>query len=122
MNLKAMIQIAAREFENQRDLADALGVHPNVLTSAKRGARGLPAFACFRLAEILAIDPVEVIAVSELITEKDEEKRQVFIPFLRHAAGIMGVVVLSNFTAPSPAEAAPLRPIFNYASGMLYIM
>lgn len=82
MELREMIEAATKLVENQKLIAKVIGVAPNSLTDAKAGRRGLPASACIKLAKILEIDPIAVIAASELVTEKNAEKRALFAPFV----------------------------------------
>lgn len=57
------------------------------LTSAKMGRRGLPAEVCGRLADINIIeaDRWTVLAASNLVTEKNEEKRAYWRSFVEIA-------------------------------------
>ena len=122
MNLKEMIESASEIVGSQKELAITLGQHPNALTAAKKGHRGLPADACGKLAEILNIDRWAVICASELNTETSPEKRAYFSPFVQHVAGILGTICLvfvTNVLTPSPAQAAWLS---QNDGGMLYIM
>lgn len=89
MNLKEMIEHGAKKTGNQENLAKVIGVSGKFLTEAKGGRRGLPNSACFKLAAILDIHVESVIAASELVTEKDEEKRAFFAPFVLN--GISGL-------------------------------
>lgn len=87
MHLKEMIEVAADKVGTQSDLAKTLGVAPDYLTHAKAGRRGLPPMACGKLAEILNLDRWTVLSASELVTEKDEGKREYFRPFVMHTTG-----------------------------------
>lgn len=55
----------------------------NAITDAKAHRRGLPVYACIRLARLIEVDPMEVIAASELVTEKKEDRKAVFLPFVQ---------------------------------------
>lgn len=83
MQLREMIEKAAELSNGQSNLAKVIGVHPEALTAAKAGKRGLPAHACGKLAEILGIERWTVLSASELVTEKNEEKRAYFAPFVQ---------------------------------------
>lgn len=67
-------------------LADYLGVDRTNLASAKSGRRGLPAYACVKLAQLIGEDERRVIAASELVTEKNPERRAVWLPFVQEIA------------------------------------
>ena len=82
MELGQLIELGYGVTKSHTDLANLLGVARNSLTDAKAGRRGLPSFACFRLADLIGIDAKAVIAASELVTEKNPEKRAVFAPFV----------------------------------------
>ncbi len=86
MELKFLIESANQAAGTQSALAKRLGVSSMQLTHAKAGRSGLPVSACFRLAEILEIDAKPVIAASELVTEKNPERRAVFAPFVTDSA------------------------------------
>lgn len=86
MELKDLIEQGNSKAGNQTALANLLGIPRDVLTHAKAGRRSLPVSACFKLAEILDIDERSVVATSELVTEKNPERRAVFAPFVMESA------------------------------------
>ena len=86
MELLAYITKAIELKTDQTDLAHALGVHRDVLTHAKAGRRGLPTLACVKLAQLIGEDERRVIAASELVTEKNPERRAVWLPFVQEIA------------------------------------
>lgn len=104
MNLSEMIELAARKCGSQKELAKVIGERPDVLTAAKAGRRGLPAIACGKLAEILGIDRWTVIAASELVTEKNEEKRAYFSPFVLNSLASLATAVGAASLALSPND------------------
>lgn len=77
------------------------------MRSARNHKCGLPVYACIKLAELIEVPPLEVIAASELVTEKREERRAVFLPFVqqigRHGhqvvIGATSIVVVSRVAA-----------------------
>lgn len=83
MELRDLINEAAELKGGQKQLAAELDLHPQWLTEAKAGRRGLPNHACMKLAEMLNIDLKRVIAASELTTAKDEKVRQYLLPFVQ---------------------------------------
>lgn len=116
MELREMIETAAKITGDQAHLSKVVGQHSNALTNAKAGRRGLPVSACIKLAEILDIDPMKVIAASELATEKNETKRAVFYPFVSAGRAILiALSVTAGFGATANrADAASNRfDIFN---------
>lgn len=86
MELREMIERAAEKTGGQKELADKIGINPNNLTNAKRGERGLPTYACVKLAQLIGEDERHVIAASELVTEKNPERRAVWLPFVQEIA------------------------------------
>ncbi len=122
MELSELVKDGAKKFSSDAALARFLGVDPVTLNKAKKGERPLPLAACGKLAELLEMERFEVAAASDLLTEKNEQRRAYLIPFARHVAGIMGIAVMSNFALPSPAEAEPLSHFLNNYNGIMYIM
>jgi len=67
-------------------LAKLLEQDATVIRNAKAHRRGLPVYACIELASLLEADPMKVISASELVTEKNERRKAIFLPFV-HMAG-----------------------------------
>jgi hypothetical protein len=110
MELREIIEQAAHKLGKQRKVAEIIGVHPDVLTAAKAGRRGLPEVACGKLAEILGIDRWTVIAASALVTEKNPEKRAYLAPFVqtlprKAAAWVMGIASAATIGTTAPTDA-----------------
>lgn len=82
MQLRQMIEAGSIKAGSQAALAKVIGVTNNGLTDAKAGRRGLPAEACGKLADLIGVDRWTVLAASNLITEKNEEKRAYWAPFV----------------------------------------
>lgn len=106
MELKELIERAEKAAGSQKELALQIGINPSNLRNAKAGQQGIPTYACVLIAELIGIEEMTVIAASELVTEKKEERRKVWLPFVGRAAGLIFGVVILNMT-PAPAEAAP---------------
>lgn len=116
MELRDYIDLAVIKHKTLTALATELGLERAALSLAKAHKRGIPAYAIAKLSEILEIDPKIIMAASELVTERNEEKRGYWLPFVindqqtRKVASyalILGLV--TNFVTPSPAEAAQMR-------------
>lgn len=105
MTLREFIDSASKIAGDQKRLAEKLGVVPQDLTGAKAGRRGLPNDACVKLAQITGADPLEVIAASELATEKKPEKRAFWESYQARAACMAIALTALNVATPSPAEA-----------------
>lgn len=86
MELRDYIQRAAESLNGQKALAETLGLRPTQITDAKAGRIGLPAYACVKLAQLIGEDERRVIAASELVTEKNPERRAVWLPFVTEIA------------------------------------
>ena len=78
-------------------LAKAMGVDERVLSNYKKGRVIINDFVCFRIAQILELDPAYVIADIKSGTEKDEVRREFFKSFVGSAKKItrLLIVVLS---------------------------
>lgn len=117
MELRDYIERGEKALGTGKELALALGVKPQHLSNAKAGARGLPDIASAKLAQLIGVPEIAVIAASEMVTAKDEKAREFWRPFaqnLSRAAGVFmtlsGLVMFS--AAPKDANAAPvLEPV-----------
>jgi hypothetical protein len=110
MDLHEMIETAAKQCASVRELAQKIGVSDSNLTAAKAGRRGLPNSACGKLAEILNIDRWVVVAASDLVTEKNPEKRAYLTPFVlalprKAATWIIAIASAAMIGTPAPTEA-----------------
>ena len=107
MELKTLIERAEKAAGSQKALGLMVGQAPSTLRAAKAGLQGLPDHVCVRLAELIGEEPMTVIAASKLVTEKKEEVRKIWRPFVARAASVILGAVILNMT-PAPAEAAPM--------------
>lgn len=105
MEFREYLLLGEKAAGGRPELAKLLEQQPNALTDAKGSRRGLPVYACIKLADLLGIDPMEIIAASELVTEKHEDRIAVFRPFVqaaRHAQHLT-IAILAGMTAVSLA-------------------
>jgi plasmid maintenance system antidote protein VapI len=116
MELRDLIEAGINKKRTVTALADYLGIHPNHVSNAKAHQRGIPADACVKLSELLRVDLKTVIAASELVTERKEEKRAFWLPFVTNARDMtkaasiaLILATVTNFVTTTPAEAAPVR-------------
>ncbi len=107
MELRELIEQAAKIAGNQVALAKVIGIHPGVLTEAKAGRRGLPEVACGKLAELLGIDPWTVVAASALVTEKNPDKRAYLAPFVRDLPRKAAAWAIASVSAATLGTIAP---------------
>lgn len=84
MTLRDYIEAGLKLKGTGRALAEALGIGSNELSDAKGHRRGLPNHACVKLATLINIEPLTIIAASELATEKKDDKRE----FWSHLLGM----------------------------------
>ncbi len=93
MELREYIDAGIRKTGTAKELAKHLGLaHASYIANARGGQRGLPNAACYKLADLIGVTRDEVIAASELVTEKDEGLRAFWRPFVetaRHAHQLM---------------------------------
>ena len=106
MELKDLLDEAVRKTGTVTALAAALQLTPQQITNARAHRAGIPIASCYLLAALIEHDLHEVIAASELVTEKKPERRAVLLPFVRHAAGIIFVVGVALIATSNPENAA----------------
>lgn len=122
MDLREIIESGVTKAHEQKALALLIGINPVDLAQAKAGRRKLPEFACVNLANYIGIDPMAVIAASALVTEKDEDRRKVFYPFVMgRAATIAALTAIIGMTA-LPPEAQAAQGFSDSRSGAIGIM
>jgi DNA-binding transcriptional regulator YdaS (Cro superfamily) len=101
MTLEEYITKASEMTGGQKMLSRYINVVPNNISDAKMQRRGLPAAACVKLAKLINVNPLAVIAASELTTEKKEEDRALWREILRNhgktiiATAITGAMILT---------------------------
>lgn len=107
MEMKTYIEMGEKLAGSQIELAKILDIKPNYLSMVKSHQRGLPDALCLQLADFISVDRLEVIAASNLITEKDEKKRKLFESCFTKAATVAAAALIfagSSMTS-SPAHA-----------------
>jgi hypothetical protein len=82
MELKDYIEAGIAKCGTAVSLAKQLSQNANAVRDAKRHRQGLPNYACVMLADLLGVERIEVIAASELVTEKNPERQKVWLPFV----------------------------------------
>lgn len=98
MDMKTYIEIGEKKAGKQIELAKLLNVRDTALRLAKSGKKGLPDAICIKLADYIEVNPLQVIAASNLVTEKDEERRKIFEScFTRAASAIFALAAVYNF-------------------------
>ena len=108
MDIKIYIERGEKKAGKQIELARFLGIRDTTLRLAKSGKMGLPDAICIKLADYIEADRLEVIAASNLVTEKDEERRKIFESCFTRAASIAAAALIfaGSSMSSSPAHAA----------------
>ncbi|SFK31654.1 hypothetical protein SAMN05216302_100411 [Nitrosomonas aestuarii] len=109
MDMKQYIEIAERKAGKQIDLAKFLDISTGYIRNVKAGKSGLPVEICIILADFIEKDRLEVIAASNLVTEKDEKKRKILESCFTHAASVTFVafvISILTFAPIAPTHAA----------------
>lgn len=95
MEMKNYIEKAEKKAGRQIDLAKMLGISDAYIRMVKSGKRGFPDDICIQLADYIEADRLEVIAASNLVTEKDEKKRKIFESCFRKVAGVAAAGIIT---------------------------
>lgn len=106
MNLRDYIEMGEIEAGSQVKLAEFLMMNPANIRNAKRGTQGIPDAMCIKLAKLVGVTEIEVIAASNLVTEKNPERRKIFEGCLVTLTSIAFVMLLAAH--PAIAEAKSL--------------
>ena len=110
MEIKNYIEIGEKKAGKQTELAKILGISDSYIRAAKRNERGLPDAVCIELANYIEADPLEVIAASNLVTEKDERRRKVFESCFRKANSAAASMLIASIVT-TVLTMAPLKPV-----------
>jgi hypothetical protein len=121
MKMKIFLDEAEKRVGGRSALVLRLGISSQQITNARAERAGLPIPACIALAEIIGAEPLVIITESELVTEKNEDRRSIL---KKYAGGVMGLIAglvlsVSLIMTPTPAQATPM---LKTDSAMLYIM
>jgi len=76
MQLKEYIEMGERAAGSQVKLASYLEQNDSNMRKMKQDKRGLPDPMCIKLAHLVGVDPLHVIAASNLVTEKSTSRRK----------------------------------------------
>lgn len=109
MDMKNYIEQAEKKAGKQTELAKLLGVSASYLRLIKAGKNGLSADMCIVLADYIGADRLQVIAASNLVTERDEKKRKIFESCFRKVASVAAVAAVTSILTlsnVSPVQAA----------------
>jgi transcriptional regulator with XRE-family HTH domain len=103
--------------------AKALGVTPSAISKYRLGRASFDDLTCLRVAEILGVDEIEVIAAANAARANDPRIRRVWENVWGKATGatvtaVLAVSILGLAAAPSTARCAPVQA----ESATLYLM
>lgn len=122
MNFRQMIEAAEIKTGTVRALAKQIGVIDANISSAKRGARGIPDEACAKLAHIIDLPWSQVQAARNAWIAKTDEERKFWHPFVMgRAAMIFASSALIGITA-LPSESHAGQGFSNNSNYLIGIM
>lgn len=119
MKINEFIDKAEKKAGKKIELAKILGISDRYIRMVREGKRGFPDDICIQLADYIGADRLEVIAASNLVTEKDEKKRKVFESCFRKVASIAAAgIVTALVTIPigSPTHAGSIEPVYQHTN------
>lgn len=111
MDMKNYIEKAEKKAGTQKKLADMLGISASYIRMVKAGQKGFSIDMCIVLADYIEEDRLEVIAASNLVTEKDERKRKILESCFKKVESVAAATCLIGVTTimtPSPANASQI--------------
>ena len=109
MNMNEYLDKAQEKAGSQVNLAKILEISARYIRLVREGKRGFPDDICIQIADYIGVDRLEVIAASNLVTEKDEKKRKIFESCFTRAASVTAAITLVGATSimtPPPANAS----------------
>jgi hypothetical protein len=118
MDIRTYIEMGEKRAGKQIELARVLGVRDSTLRLAKSGKVGLQDAVCIELADYIEVDRLEVIAASNLVTEKDEKRRKIFESCFKkektnNAAASMTIALMTTLiltlSPTQPTQAASIE-------------
>ncbi len=111
MEMKKYIEMGEENAGRQIDLAKYLDTQASTLRLVKQGKKSLTAAVCIKLARYINIDELEVIAASNLIIEKDEERRKIFESCFKAGSKAASIAMVIGVTSIMTVEANALNNI-----------
>lgn len=100
--MKNYIELAEKKAGTQIELANMLGITASYIRMVKAGKKGFPIETCIVLADYINGDRLEVIAASNLVTEKDVKKRKILESCFRKVASVAAAAVVTSILTLTP--------------------
>ena len=113
MQIKKYIEQGETKSGTQKELANMLGVSASYIRMVKAGQKGLSIDMCIVLADYIGEDRLEVIAASNLVTEKDEKKRKILESCFKKVAGVAAAAVMTSIVTLPSTSPANAQEIFS---------
>lgn len=110
MEMRDYVEKGEKKAGSQVKLAEYLKIQASTLGLVKQGKKSLATAHCIKLARYIDADEIKVIAASNLIIEKDEEKRKIFESCLSWFVVVIFASIMTVMT-PSPAEASKYQDL-----------
>lgn len=112
-----LIEQVRRKLDGATDykIAQVLDLPTGIMHYYVTGERAADTYACARIAEVLDLDPLEVIARVEAETARTEKKRAYWRSIfsgLRRTAHVVALCVTLAFSANAPWDGAPAKAGF----------
>lgn len=110
--MKKYIELGEEKAGSQKKLAEYLETRYTTLVLVKSGKKSLTTALCIKLARYIQEDELKVIAASNLIIEKDENRRKIFEScFSKVASFTLAIFIFSviSIMTPQPANASQQR-------------
>jgi len=98
MEMKEFIEMGEKKAGKQIELANYLNIQSSTLRLVKQGKKSLTTALCIKLARYIEADELEVIAASNLIIEKDEERRKIFESCLKKTSKVASIAMIIGAT------------------------
>lgn len=102
MKMKNYIEQGEKKAGSQKELSNILGISASYIRMVKAGQKGFSIDMCIVLADYIEEDRLEVIAASNLVTEKDERKRKILESCFRKVAGVAAAAIVTSILTLTP--------------------
>ncbi|POA98061.1 hypothetical protein C2134_13645 [Chromobacterium sinusclupearum] len=111
--------------ESDYQLAKALKTSTVNISNYMNGISKMDDYHCIKVAQVLGIDPMEIIAAAQEEREKSEEKKEFWRDFRKARGNILGAAIalalgLTTALSPSHTEAKSYGPLYYVKYSMSY--